>query len=157
AVRVVVTDSKNGRIEGAASVRIDLPQASNIKGRVLFTGALNARGTVEAQFRFPAGVTGNLPLRYVVDTPIGSAEGTKQVGLEDKASILLKPEKPLYQPGQTIHVRALALDRSSHEATTGRALTFELEDSRGNKVFKRATQTDKFGVASAEFGLADEV
>src|SRR5207249_8485169 len=72
-------------------------------------------------------------------------------------SILLTTEKPIYQPGQTIHVRALALDRARHEATAGRPLTFEVEDSRGNKVFKKATQTDKFGIASAEFGLADEV
>jgi hypothetical protein len=32
-----------------------------------------------------------------------------------------------------------------------------VQDSRGNKVFKKATQTDKFGIASAEFELADEV
>ena len=32
--------------------------------------------------------------------------------LEDKVSILLTTEKPIYQPGQTIHVRALALDRA---------------------------------------------
>ena len=36
-------------------------------------------------------------------------------------------------------------------------MAFEVEDSRGNKVFKKATQTDKFGIASAQFGLADEV
>src|ERR1700726_3170634 len=72
-------------------------------------------------------------------------------------SILLTTEKPIYQPSQTIHVRALALDRSNHEAASNRKLTFEVEDSRGNKVFKRATQADKFGVASAEFALADEV
>ena len=36
-------------------------------------------------------------------------------------------------------------------------LTFELEDSRGNKVFKKSTTTDKFGVASTDFSLADEV
>ena len=77
--------------------------------------------------------------------------------LEDKVSILLTTEKPIYQPGQTIHVRALALDRANHEAAAGRKLTFEVEDSRGNKVFKKATQTDKFGIASAEFALADEV
>ncbi len=63
----------------------------------------------------------------------------------------------MYQPGQTIHVRALALDRAAHEAMAGRKLTFEVEDSRGNKVFKKVTQTDAFGIASAEFGLADEV
>ena len=81
----------------------------------------------------------------------------QDVRLEDKVSILLTTEKPIYQPGQTIHVRALALDRSNHEAAANRKLTFEVEDSRGNKVFKKATQTDKFGIASAEFGLADEV
>ena len=57
--------------------------------------------------------------------------------LEDKVSILLTTEKPIYQPGQTIHVRALALDRSNHEAAASRKLTFEVEDSRGNKVFKK--------------------
>jgi len=79
------------------------------------------------------------------------------VRLEDKVSILLTTEKPIYQPGQTIHVCALALDRSDHEVAASRTLTFEVEDSRGNKVFKKATETDRFGVASAEFGLADEV
>jgi len=34
------------------------------------------------------------------------------VRLQDKVSILLSTEKPLYQPGQTIHARALALDRT---------------------------------------------
>ncbi len=156
AVRVIVTDSKKEAIGGPSSVRIELT-AGDQKARVLFTGRMNQRGTTEAQFRFPAGVVGRFPLRYVVDTPIGSAEFTQSVRLEDKASILLTTEKPIYQPGQTIHVRALALDRANHEATAGRKLTFEVEDSRGNKVFKKATQTDAFGVAAAEFGLADEV
>src|ERR1019366_7801874 len=56
--------------------------------------------------------------------------------------------RPLNGPGQTLHVRALALDRSNHEAAANRKLTFGVEDSRGNKVFKKATQTDKFGIAS---------
>ena len=38
-----------------------------------------------------------------------------------------------------------------------RKLTFEIEDGRGNKVFRKITQTDAWGVASAEFILADEV
>jgi uncharacterized protein YfaS (alpha-2-macroglobulin family) len=156
AVRVIVTDSKNETIAGAASLRIELSSPGQA-ARVLFTGPLNRRGTTEAQFRFPAGLTGTYPLHYAVDTPLGSAEITQQVRLEDKSSILLTTEKPIYQPGQTIHVRALALDRSNHEATAGRNLTFEIEDSRGNKVFKQSTRTSKFGIASAEFTLADEV
>jgi hypothetical protein len=156
AVRVIVTDSKNEVIPGRGSVRIELAGTED-KGRTLFTGQLNRRGTTEAQFRFPAGLVGSYKLHYVVDTAIGSTEFTQEVRLEDKVSILLTTEKPIYQPGQTIHVRGLALDRSDHEAAAKHKLTFELEDSRGNKVFKKATETDEFGVASAEFGLADEV
>jgi hypothetical protein len=156
AVRVIVTDSHDAIIAGRGTVKIEFVAADN-QGSTLFTGHLNRRGTTEAQFRFPAGLVGDYQLRYVVDTPIGSTELTQPVRLEDKISILLTTEKPIYQPGQTIHVRALALDRSNHEAVAGHKLTFEVEDSRGNKVFKKATQTDKFGIASAEFGLADEV
>jgi len=156
AVRVIVTDSRDEVISGRGSVRIEL-LASGKKALPLFTGRLNRRGTTEAQFRFPSDLVGSYQLRYVVDTPIGSTEFTQPVRLEDKVSILLTTEKPIYQPGQTIHVRALALDRANHDAVADRKLTFEVEDSRGNKVFKKATATDKFGIASAEFGLADEV
>jgi hypothetical protein len=151
-----VTDSKNESrqvdraIAGPSWLRIELAPPDH-EPRALFSGPLNRRGTTEAQFRFPVGLTGALPLHFVVDTPIGSTEVTQPVHLEDKASILLTTEKPIYQPGKTIYARALALDRANHESASGRKLTFELEDSRGNKVFKRETQTSKFGIASAEF------
>jgi hypothetical protein len=151
AIRVIVTDSKNEIIPGRNSLRIDL-LAADKKPRALFAGRLNRRGTTEPQFLFPSDLAGSYKLRYAVDTPIGATEFTQDVRLEDKVSILLTTEKPIYQPGQTIHVRALALDRSDHEAAAKHKLTFELEDSRGNKVFKKATETDQFGVASAEFG-----
>jgi hypothetical protein len=156
AVRVIVTDSQDEVIAGRGAVQIEL-LVPDEKPNLLFSGRLNRRGTTEAQFHFPAGVVGGYQLHYVVDTPIGSTEFTQPVRLEDKAQILLTTEKPLYQPGQAIHARALALDRANHQATADRKLTFEVEDSRGNKVFKKVTQTDKFGIASAEFGLADEV
>jgi A-macroglobulin TED domain/Alpha-2-macroglobulin family/Carboxypeptidase regulatory-like domain/A-macroglobulin receptor binding domain/MG2 domain/Alpha-2-macroglobulin bait region domain len=156
AVRLIVTDSTNEVISGRGSVRVELIVADQ-KPQLLFSGQLNRRGTTEAQFRFPAGLVGSYQLHYIADTSIGSTEFTQDVRLEDKVSILLTTEKPIYQPGQTIHVRALALDRSDHEAVSNRKLIFELEDSRGNKVFKKATDTDAFGVASADFGLADEV
>jgi uncharacterized protein YfaS (alpha-2-macroglobulin family) len=156
AVRIIVTDSHDAIIAGRSSVQIELLIPEQ-KSRLLFSGRLNRRGTTEAQFRFPASLVGDYQLRYTVDTPIGSTEFMQSVRLEDKVSILLTTEKPIYQPGQTIHVRALALDRSNHEAAANRKLTFEVEDSRGNKVFKKPAQTDKFGIASSEFGLADEV
>jgi len=146
AVRLVVTEAGNETPVTSGAVRIDL--LTNEKERPLYT---------RAQFRFPAGLAGNYRVRYTVDTPFGSATQTQQIRLEEKSSILLTTEKPVYQPGQTIHVRALALDRASHQAVADHKLTFEAEDSRGNKLFRTITQTDAFGVASTEFPLAEEV
>ena len=159
AIRVIVSDATNNGITStiqSGSLRIELLTPTQ-KSHLLFSGRLNHRGTVEAQVHFPAGLTGKYDLHYIADTPIGSSEYTQPIELEDKASILLTTEKPIYQPGQTIHVRVLALDRADYKAQANSKLTFELEDSRGNKVFKNATETDKFGIASAEFSLADEV
>ena len=156
AIRVIVSDANNNNVAETGSVRIELI-IPNQQARPLFSGRLNRRGTLEAQLHFPAGLTGRYEMHFGADTPVGSTEYTQAVQLRDKASILLTTEKPIYQPGQTIHVRALALDGADHKADSNRKLTFEVEDSRGNKVFKSATETDKFGVASAEFSLADEV
>lgn len=160
AVRLVVTDADKATPVGAGSVSIELVGAEKApaqKAQLLYRGPINPRGTTPAQFRFPAGIAGNYALHYAVDTPLGTAEHTQQIRLEAKSSILLTTEKPVYQPGQAIHVRALALDRASHQAVENRKLTFEVEDSRGNKVFRAMTQTDGYGVASAEFNLAEEV
>jgi len=156
AVRIIVTDSQNDTIPGPGSVKVEL-LGESLKPQTLFVGRLNRRGTTQALFHFPDGVVGSYQLKYAVETEIGSTEFTQAVRLEDKASILLTTEKPIYQPGQTIHVRALALDRAKHQAVSNRRLVLEVEDSRGNKVFKKITQTDKFGIASAQFALADEV
>src|SRR5215469_6597862 len=138
------------------TVRIELERGDRAS-TLLYQGQLNRRGTVEAEFRFPAGLTGSFPVRFTAETPLGKVEATETVQLEDQVAVLLTTEKPIYQPAQTMHLRALALDRGEHHAAAERKLTFEVEDPRGNKVLRKATETDKFGVAWAEFALADEV
>jgi hypothetical protein len=156
AVRLIVSDSKGDVIPGRGAVRIRL-EADGKEQRTLFTGRLNHRGTTEAQFQFPEGVTGNCNLHYTVDTSLGTTEYAQTIQLQDKVGILLTTDKTIYQPGQMIHVRALALNRADHRAVGKRNLLLEVEDSHGNKVFKKATSTDEFGIGSADFGLASEV
>ena len=156
AVRLIVNEAGSGTPVTSGSVQIELAAPGN-KTQTLFKGTLNEHGTTQVQFHFPAGLAGSYALRYAIDTPLGPVAHVEQIRLENKSAVLLTTEKPVYQPGQTIHVRALALDRSNHRAVDGRPLTFELDDSRGNKVFRKITQTDAYGLASAEFALADEV
>src|SRR3954462_8950837 len=159
AMRIIVTGSSTGEtalMVKRGTVRIELLDPDHTP-KLLFAGELDRRGSVAADFRFPEGLTGSFPVRFSADTLLGHVETTETVQLEDKVSVLLTSEKPIYQPSQTIHFRALALDRADRHAAAGRALTFEVEDARGNKVFRKNTATDNFGVAWAEFTLADEV
>jgi hypothetical protein len=107
AIRVIVSDATNNDVSETGTIHIELLLPDQ-KKLPLFSGRLNRRGTLEAQFHFPTGLTGKYEMHYIADTPIGSTEYTQALQLEDTASILLTTEKPLYQPGQTIHVRALA-------------------------------------------------
>ena len=159
AMRVIVTGSSAGEtawMVKSGTVRIELLDPDHTP-KLLFAGELDRRGSVATDFRFPKGLTGSFPVRFSADTLLGHVETTETVQLEEKVSVLLTSEKPIYQPSQTIHLRALALDRADRHAAAGRALTFEVEDPRGNKVFRKSTETDNFGVAWAEFTLADEV
>jgi uncharacterized protein YfaS (alpha-2-macroglobulin family) len=159
AMRVIVTGSGTGEtpvMVKRGTVKIELLEPDH-EPRLLFAGELDHRGSSAADFHFPEGLTGSFPVRFSADTPLGHVETTETVQLEDKVSVLLTSEKPIYQPSQTIHLRALALNRADRHAAGGRALTFEVEDPRGNKVFRKGAATDNFGVAAAEFTLADEV
>jgi uncharacterized protein YfaS (alpha-2-macroglobulin family) len=71
--------------------------------------------------------------------------------------ILLTSDKPLYQPGQTIHMRALALQSPDNKPLAASKLLFEVSDGKGNKVFKRTRKTDDYGIASVDFKLASLV
>jgi alpha-2-macroglobulin-like protein len=67
--------------------------------------------------------------------------------------LLLTSDKPIYQPGQKINLRALSLGRDGNKPVKGTPATFEVEDGKGNKIFKKVVNTDKFGVAFTEFWL----
>ena len=66
-------------------------------------------------------------------------------------------DKPVYQPGQVIHMRTLALDTFSQQAEAGQDVEFVVADGKGNKVFRQVQTTSDFGIAAADFTLANEV
>jgi hypothetical protein len=71
--------------------------------------------------------------------------------------VLLTTDKPIYQPGQTIHLRALALENPGNEPLTDREVTFEVDDAKGNKILKRTLETNGHGIASTKFAIANIV
>jgi uncharacterized protein YfaS (alpha-2-macroglobulin family) len=154
-VRIITADAKAGNPLRDSRVKLELVDGN--QSTTLFTGRTDAFGTAQVAFALPAGSYGSRQMRVTADTLIGTVTANQPIQLERRDRILLTTDKPLYQPGQTIHLRALALDGPTHAAVAEQNIILEVEDGKGNKVFKKRGRTDKFGIASADFELADEV
>ena len=127
------------------------------KETLVYEGPSDKWGTVSAGKRLPDLPEGGYTL--VVHASKGGEETsfTQPITLQRRYRVLLSSDKPTYQPGQTIHVRALAREAGSHRPPDGLPLTFTVIDAKGNKVGRQTAKLDRFGVASLDFALADEI
>ncbi len=68
--------------------------------------------------------------------------------------IFLETDKPIYKPGQTIHVNAFSLDGDLKPVS--QKITLEVVDGKSIKIFKQELTTDDFGMASVDLPLSLE-
>ncbi|MCA1619101.1 MAG: type II secretion system protein GspG [Acidobacteria bacterium] len=81
-------------------------------------------------------------------------EAEAEVSVAQEPRVLLNTDKPLYQPGQTAHLRALVFDPAEH-AVAGEEVTFRVEDEAEETVFNETLKTSRFGVASADWRVPE--
>jgi uncharacterized protein YfaS (alpha-2-macroglobulin family) len=125
--------------------------------RTLFSGRTNSEGSVDATFSIPEIEDNNLKIAVYAETKFGKESFEYNISMKSAYTIYLVTDKPVYQPNQVIHIRALTLKKPSLESASGIPITVSVEDSKGNKVFKKRLETDKFGIVSCDFQLADEI
>jgi CD109 antigen len=83
-------------------------------------------------------------------------------GFADKASvrveksllIFLESDKPIYKPGQTIHIRVVTLN--SELRPVSESVAVEILDAKGIKIFRQEIDTDDYGLASLELPISSE-
>jgi len=157
ALRIVVTDHQARKPARGALVTVRLTRPDEKGGELLVNSRADSQGLVDAGFEVPQLPPGQYDLVIRARYGAASEETRQRIALRVADQVLLTTDKPLYKPAQMIHMRALALRRPNMKALANEPLTFEVSDPRGNKVFKQATKTNAFGVAFAEFQLADEI
>jgi hypothetical protein len=127
---------------------------------LLYTGKTNNVGTVNANFSIPEDKEGSYDLKIAVaaSIPQKAEEVISQpIKIKRDYKIMISTDKPIYQPNQTIKIRALALNSGTLNPVSNKESYIEVFDAKGNKVFKKKIDTDKFGITSADFTLADEI
>ncbi len=159
-LRVQLLDLKSGKALEGVRVNIELVALAGAKiGQTwqLASFATNAAGTGQPRFTLPDTPSGEYELR-VRARPHGKTELlTEKIRLKRSWKVMLSSDKPVYQPGQAIQVRALTLLQQTLEPIGRQELVFSVTDPKGNIIFKSKDETSRFGLAGCTCPLATEV
>jgi hypothetical protein len=139
----------------AADIVVELHAGTRVLS--LYKGKTGKDGVAEVRFAVPDLPAGAHRMEVRTKSALGQEKLEREVRIHAAPKVLLTTDKPLYQPGQTIHIRALALRSFDLAPWAAQGLTLEVEDGKGNKVFKKALKTSDHGIVHADFTLADEV
>ncbi|MBI3273265.1 MAG: hypothetical protein HYZ53_30015 [Planctomycetes bacterium] len=71
--------------------------------------------------------------------------------------ISLFSDKPVYQPGQVVHLRARLEHVGLRRPVEDTPVVFEAEDARRNVVFRKEERTSRFGLVTVDCPLAEEL
>ena len=157
ALRVLVRQVGGGKPIPGAAVTVSIAPAGGGRPVPLFQGATDASGAADVTFAVPAGLDPAQILIVETSSAQGGDRLEQAVTLDRDFKILLTTDKPIYQPGQVIHLRALALSAFDRVPASGDAIEFIIADGKGNKVFRKTIESSAYGVAAEDFQLANEV
>jgi len=156
-LRVITMDHYSESPLGQTPVEISYARKDAETFTTLFSGKTGGQGTVDAQFDVPDEAEGTYTVKVTAQAMGESDVILTSVTIKREMRVMLTTDKPLYQPGQMMHIRALALRIPSLEPVSGESCTLEVLDAKGNKVFKKSDKLSKFGIAGTDFQLATEI
>jgi hypothetical protein len=156
-VRVRLQDLSTRTPVAAVPVRLTLSGPGLDRPQLLAAFTTNAAGSGDPRFTLPDLVDGRYVLRVEADTRGGVETLVRPIEIKRAWKLMLSTDKPVYQPGQTIQMRALGLRQPTLKPVAGQNIVFRITDPKGTVVFKQTGVTSQFGLASAECPMATEI
>ena len=153
ALRVIVRSVPDGQpVPGAqVAVRLSRPPGEAL---VLFQGTTDAYGTANVEFTVPADMEGQAEIVVEARSDVGKDHVVRPIQIVRDYKLFVSSDKPIYQPGQVIHVRALALGAVDLRPAAGRGIEFIIVDPDGDKLLRRTVPASEFGIAALDFPLS---
>jgi alpha-2-macroglobulin-like protein len=155
AVRVRLTNKKTHEPVANVPVEVELLGQGQVVKLASFT--TDGQGTGNPRFTLPEWQDGKYRMRVRAQTDKGEEKVEHDVELTRSWRLMLSTDKPVYQPGQTIQVRALGLRKPDLKPVAGQEAVFTITDPKGTMIFKQRSVTSRFGITAAECPLATEI
>src|SRR5262249_28780903 len=143
-------------IEGVP-VNIEIGEQGSDRFVKLASFTTDAQGTGQPRFELPDWKAGDYELRVTAKTGTDPEVIARKVHLARSWRLMLSSDRPVYQPGQTIHVRSLALHRGNLKPLGGKQATFTIIDPKGNIIFKQRRTSSLYGICAIDCPLASEI
>ena len=156
-LRVLMVNKYTGEPLGGVPVSIELGQPNGGEVATLASAVTDRSGTISPRLRWPDWQDGDYELRVTARPGSAPERVARGVKLRRKWQLMLSSDKPVYQPGQTIRLRSLALARPDLVPVAGREVLFSISDPKGNKIFRQQQVSSRFGIAFTDCPLADEI
>jgi len=134
--------------ESLTSGRVEVALLKDGERVLQVAGNINGKGTI--QFEVPDVEEGEYEIKI-------KGEGFKdkaQVIVERRFLVLLETDKPIYKPGQTIHMRALTLNPELRPISE--SVTVDVLDAKGIKIFRSEVETDEYGMVTLDLPISQE-
>ncbi|MBI4751401.1 MAG: carboxypeptidase regulatory-like domain-containing protein [Acidobacteria bacterium] len=140
-------------VEVVATLTIGAEKSPQIR---TVSGQTNADGLARLVFDLPP-LTDSDPVALQLTCHRGKYTHTfrRDVEVEKNAQVMLTTDKPVYQPGQILHVRAIVLEQTSRLALAGVPVEFRVENSTYSEVFRTVSPTSKFGIAAIDWAIPE--
>ncbi len=78
-------------------------------------------------------------------------------GKEENMDVYITTDKPIYLPGQEVHIKIMVLQIPELKPVENRKLLLRVSDPHGNVILKDTLYTNEFGIAYKKFKLADDI
>jgi hypothetical protein len=130
---------------------IDLKLRSGEFTETVWSGYTDSEG-----FALPVFTTPTQSGKADIIVVSGSEELVTATVIDDTIRLIITTDKPVYQPGQTIHMRVLSF-AGANPLPDSASLVLEVIDPNGDKIFKKQLTPDEFGISSYDLGLSDQL
>ncbi|HEX2914285.1 MAG TPA: alpha-2-macroglobulin family protein [Chloroflexia bacterium] len=136
----------NGSNLASSNVRLALLK----DGQAVANISQMVNGRAEMALPLPKIAAGN----YTLELETASFTAQSPVKVDQSLVLLAETDKPIYKPGQTVHIRILTLDNQLKPQPD--SVTVEVMDAKGTKIFKKSVQADEYGMANVDMPLSSE-